>query len=71
MYATILGFVVSPSSVKLYLLYLFFSGFYSCLCLYHEIEEKGIEIPPQAYGLVIGGLCKEGKCMEGYSLLGL
>lgn len=45
--------------------------FYSCLCLYHEIEEKGIEIPPQAYGLVIGGLCKEGKCMEGYSLLGL
>ncbi|KAJ0054122.1 hypothetical protein Pint_02196 [Pistacia integerrima] len=32
-------------------------------------NEKGIEIPPHAYGLVIGGLCKEGKCMEGYTVL--
>ncbi|WCJ17976.1 Pentatricopeptide repeat (PPR-like) superfamily protein [Euphorbia peplus] len=32
--------------------------FDSCLGLYQEMDEKGFEIPPHVYSLVIGGLCK-------------
>ncbi|CAI9787597.1 unnamed protein product [Fraxinus pennsylvanica] len=39
-----------------------------CLRLYHEMKEKGLDIPPHAYSLVISGLCKDGKSMEGYSV---
>ncbi|KAK7405363.1 hypothetical protein VNO78_06612 [Psophocarpus tetragonolobus] len=38
-----------------------------CLRLYHEMEEKGVgmKIPPHVYSLVICGLCKVGKVVEG------
>ncbi|KAG4998518.1 hypothetical protein JHK84_029552 [Glycine max] len=39
-----------------------------CLRLYHEMEEdEGLQmkIPPHAYSLVICGLCKQGKVLEG------
>ncbi|KAK6919529.1 Pentatricopeptide repeat [Dillenia turbinata] len=42
--------------------------FDSCLGLCIEMVEKGLEIPAHAYGLVIGGLCKEGKSAEGYAV---
>ncbi|XVE92802.1 hypothetical protein REPUB_Repub01dG0133500 [Reevesia pubescens] len=33
-----------------------------------EMGEKGCKVPPHAYSLIIGGLCKEGKCIEGYAV---
>ncbi|XP_047338461.1 pentatricopeptide repeat-containing protein At1g03560, mitochondrial [Impatiens glandulifera] len=43
--------------------------FDSCLNLYHEMDEKEIEIPPHAYSLVISGLCKNGKPNEAQAVL--
>ncbi|KAI9086807.1 hypothetical protein K1719_031401 [Acacia pycnantha] len=43
-------------------------NFDSCLRLYQELEERGLEIPPHAYSLVICGLCREGKHLEGYTV---
>lgn len=40
-----------------------------CLRLYNEMRDKGVDIPSHAYSLVIGGLCKKGKSMEGYTVL--
>ncbi|GFP78808.1 pentatricopeptide repeat-containing protein at1g03560 mitochondrial [Phtheirospermum japonicum] len=40
----------------------------SCLRLYNEMRDKGLDIPSHAYSLVIGGLCKDGKSLEGYAV---
>ncbi|KAL8511022.1 hypothetical protein ACS0TY_017740 [Phlomoides rotata] len=39
-----------------------------CLKLYNEMQDKGVDIPPHAYSLLICGLCKEWKSMEGYTV---
>lgn len=38
--------------------------FDGCLRLYQALEERKVEVPVHAYSLVIGGLCKIGKCYE-------
>ncbi|KAF9595395.1 hypothetical protein IFM89_000313 [Coptis chinensis] len=40
----------------------------SCLRLFNEMEEKELEILSHAYSLVISGLCKAGKSVEGFSV---
>ncbi|KAJ4778330.1 Pentatricopeptide repeat-containing protein [Rhynchospora pubera] len=39
--------------------------YHDCVYLYQEMEDRGLEIPPDVHGLVITGLCKEGKPFEG------
>ena len=44
-------------------------NFDACLGLYHEMEQKRLETLRHACSFVIGGLCKDGKCAEGYAVL--
>ncbi|RYR40821.1 hypothetical protein Ahy_A09g046565 isoform D [Arachis hypogaea] len=39
-----------------------------CVRLYHEMKEKGLVVPPHAYSLVVCGLCRQGKVVEGLNV---
>ncbi|QHN85340.1 Pentatricopeptide repeat-containing protein [Arachis hypogaea] len=39
-----------------------------CVSLYHEMNEKGLVVPPHAYSLVVCGLCRQGKVVEGLNV---
>lgn len=43
-------------------------SYHECVSLYQEMEERGVEIPPHAHGLVITGLCKDGKPFDGLKM---
>ncbi|KAF6163180.1 hypothetical protein GIB67_025044 [Kingdonia uniflora] len=63
--------VVSYNTMSLIQLCYSNSDINSYLGLFREMEEKGLEIPSHAYSLVISGLCKDGRCSEGYAVFDL